>query len=68
MADREMKDCLLMVFANKQDLPQGESLPLFFLICGPVLDLGVDCIGRKYWTKDKIRERRERSEPRWMRW
>jgi hypothetical protein len=23
LADREMKDCLLMVFANKQDLPQG---------------------------------------------
>ena len=25
LADREMKDCLLMVFANKQDLPQGTS-------------------------------------------
>ena len=24
LADREMKDCLLMVFANKQDLPGGE--------------------------------------------
>jgi len=23
LADREMKDCLLMVFANKQDLPGG---------------------------------------------
>lgn len=23
--DREMKDCLLLVFANKQDLPDGES-------------------------------------------
>lgn len=30
LADREMKECLLMVFANKQDLPGGESyiLPL----------------------------------------
>jgi ADP-ribosylation factor protein 6 len=24
LADREMRDCLLMVFANKQDLPGGE--------------------------------------------
>ncbi len=23
LADREMRDCLLMVFANKQDLPGG---------------------------------------------
>lgn len=30
LADREMRECLLMVFANKQDLPGGESdfLPL----------------------------------------
>lgn len=26
--DREMKDCLLLVFANKQDLPGGRSRPL----------------------------------------
>ena len=25
LADREMRDCLLMVFANKQDLPGGEQ-------------------------------------------
>jgi ADP-ribosylation factor protein 6 len=25
LADREMKDCLLLVFANKQDLPGGRS-------------------------------------------
>ena len=25
LADREMRDCLLLVFANKQDLPGGES-------------------------------------------
>ena len=25
LADREMRDCLLMVFANKQDLPGCES-------------------------------------------
>lgn len=25
--DREMKDALLLVFANKQDLPDGESVP-----------------------------------------
>lgn len=24
--DREMKECLLLVFANKQDLPNGEYL------------------------------------------
>ncbi len=24
LADREMKECLLLVFANKQDLPGGE--------------------------------------------
>jgi len=30
LADREMKDCLLLVFANKQDLPGGAypSAPL----------------------------------------
>lgn len=26
LADREMKDCLLMVFANKQDIQGGELL------------------------------------------
>ena len=26
LQDREMKDCLLLVFANKQDLPNGASL------------------------------------------
>lgn len=25
LSDREMKDCLLLVFANKQDLPGGEQ-------------------------------------------
>ena len=25
LADREMKECLLLVFANKQDLPGGKS-------------------------------------------
>jgi ADP-ribosylation factor 6 len=25
LSDREMKDCLLLVFANKQDLPGGEN-------------------------------------------
>ena len=25
ISDREMKDCLLLVFANKQDLPGGEK-------------------------------------------
>lgn len=27
LADREMRDCLLLVFANKQDLPGGNSHP-----------------------------------------
>jgi ADP-ribosylation factor protein 6 len=31
LADREMKDCLLMVFANKQDLPGG-ACPLASLL------------------------------------
>ena len=28
LSDREMKDCLLLVFANKQDLPGGVLLPI----------------------------------------
>ena len=28
LSDREMKDCLLLVFANKQDLPGGTIIPL----------------------------------------
>lgn len=28
LGDREMKECLLLVFANKQDLPGGECYPL----------------------------------------
>lgn len=31
--DREMRDALLLVFANKQDLPQGSPL-FFFPFCG----------------------------------
>jgi len=31
LSDREMKECLLLVFANKQDLPGGE--PYFPLVC-----------------------------------
>ena len=30
LSDREMKDCLLLVFANKQDLPGGAFLILFY--------------------------------------
>ena len=26
--DREMKDALILIFANKQDLPDGELIPL----------------------------------------
>lgn len=29
LSDREMKDCLLLVFANKQDLPGGTSSSRF---------------------------------------
>ncbi|KAG8863363.1 ADP-ribosylation factor, Arf Arf6 [Tulasnella sp. 330] len=34
LSDQEMKDCLLMVFANKQDLPAGEAgdLPECFAV------------------------------------
>jgi ADP-ribosylation factor protein 6 len=28
LSDREMKECLLLVFANKQDLPGGTIIPL----------------------------------------
>lgn len=35
LADREMKDCLLLVFANKQDLPGG------------MLSLTSSCLGLK---------------------
>lgn len=35
LADREMKDCLLLVFANKQDLPAGERT---FLCSSPDLE------------------------------
>jgi len=31
LSDREMKECLLLVFANKQDLPGG--WPYFPLVC-----------------------------------
>jgi GTPase SAR1 family protein len=40
ISDREMKDCLLLVFANKQDLPGGKlaclhllSITVFLLTC-----------------------------------
>ena len=29
LSDREMKECLLLVFANKQDLPGGKHHHLF---------------------------------------
>jgi ADP-ribosylation factor protein 6 len=29
ISDREMKDCLLLVFANKQDLPGGKMNGFF---------------------------------------
>ena len=32
LSDREMKECLLLVFANKQDLPGGESLAFAALL------------------------------------
>ena len=39
LSDREMKECLLLVFANKQDLPGGTSLyfrtfTVRMLMCG----------------------------------
>lgn len=30
--DREMKDSLLLVFANKQDLPEGAFCPVLLLM------------------------------------
>lgn len=33
LADREMRDCLLMVFANKQDIQGGESHDDGQLVC-----------------------------------
>ena len=28
--DREMRDAIILIFANKQDLPEGEPKGLFF--------------------------------------
>ena len=33
LSDREMKECLLLVFANKQDLPGGASLAFSYDTC-----------------------------------
>lgn len=54
LADREMKECLLMVFANKQDLPGGESyiLPLTLSLAGDGMRR------RSYFRKKKKFEKR----------
>ena len=46
LSDREMKDCLLLVFANKQDLPGGTSpvLRSCRIVCQP-LNSHVTCGG-----------------------
>lgn len=31
--DREMRDAIILIFANKQDLPEGERVGVFFLHC-----------------------------------
>ena len=38
--DREMKDALVLIFANKQDLPDGESMLLENKVKGAVSQLG----------------------------
>ena len=38
LSDREMKECLLLVFANKQDLPGGASRCLFSHVAVAVAD------------------------------
>jgi small GTP-binding protein len=53
LSDREMKDCLLLVFANKQDLPGGgyhsvHLSPTIHLILTPVsLQSYVSCGGHR---------------------
>lgn len=37
LSDREMKECLLLVFANKQDLPGGEPHIHWFLLSAYIL-------------------------------
>lgn len=36
LSDREMKECLLLVFANKQDLPGGASRPSYPSVFPPL--------------------------------
>ena len=42
LSDREMKECLLLVFANKQDLPGGAS----YLIPASLSQCSVSCVQR----------------------
>lgn len=60
LADREMKECLLMVFANKQDLPGGESyiLPLTGSLAGEGMRR------RSYFRKKKKRKFEKRCNAR----
>ena len=37
ISDREMKDCLLLVFANKQDLPGGKPMHLSLFLLNPCI-------------------------------
>jgi signal recognition particle receptor subunit beta len=37
--DREMKDCILLVFANKQDIAGGTSLCLYCCTSTPSLEI-----------------------------
>lgn len=60
LADREMKECLLMVFANKQDLPGGESyiLPLTLSLAGDGMRR------RSYFRKKKKNSKRDAMQGR----
>ena len=60
LSDREMKDCLLLVFANKQDLPGGMFVVAFasFSALSPQLPPGFHTFSRPRTPSDAVQLRR----------
>ena len=58
LSDREMKDCLLLVFANKQDLPGGMLSCLFPSTLSPQLPSGFASFSRLRTPSDAFQLRR----------
>ncbi len=48
--DREMKDAIILIFANKQDLPDGKQVAMI----GPMLYSGKFHIGRLKWSTKEM--------------